>query len=243
MESGINDKIRSIIESEIDESSSIDLYSDEKLDRPVKGFIGLSRNHVKAMKMISDSIKMQLEALKLAYGLDYENDPNFTETPERIAKMMILEKMSGINSHGECIRLLSNTFPTKRMYDQIVIGANPALANSTCPHHFENVSYKIYVGYVPMKKIVGISKINRVVKLWANQPLLQEDYTEDIAQMIQHCLQPKGVIVVVYGQHGCMTTRGVNSQPDQWMVTSAVTGKFENEKTFKDEFFKLCNLR
>lgn len=211
---------------------------------PQKEFTNLSDNQIRAMKMIEMSVRLQFKALSKAYGLD-TNDCNFTDTPKRIAKMMILEKMIGINSESACAELLSKSFQKtkKSEIDQMIIVANPAISFSICPHHFENVMYEVYMAYVPTDTVVGLSKFNRVISLYARQPLLQEDYTDGLAEIIDSNLKPKGVIVIVKGKHNCMITRGANANPDQWVITSSVKGVFKEEITFKEEFLSLCKLK
>lgn len=192
-----------------------------------------------ARKMIEESYIKIFEALELAYGLDWKNDPNFHETPYRIAKALITEKCIGINSEEKCRKLLSKTFPTS--YNGI-ISSGPIDAISLCPHHFETVQYKIYFGYIPNGKAVGLSKIPRSIKLFSSAPILQEDLTENYITLFQKCLEPVGSIIVVQGQHGCMSCRGVMVNRDFHVVTSSVKGEFETCDSIKQEFFKINHI-
>jgi len=179
-----------------------------------------------------------------SYDLNIK-DPNFSETPKRIAKMMILERCAGINSRKECIDLLDKSFPPmskKQETDQLIVTTSPAVVYGICPHHFENVRYNVWIAYVPNDKFVGISKFTRLVELYGRQPLLQETFTFDLADIIMEALEPKGTAVVVKGWHDCMIARGAKSNPNSAMMTSAMRGIFQEagQETFKEEFFRLC---
>lgn len=197
----------------------------------------LKNPQIEAMKKIEKAWYDIFDALHEAHGLDWKNDDNFTETPKRVAKMMVLERCVGVNSENKCKEILSKGFPKK--YDGIVVGANPITAYSLCPHHFENVTYQVWMGYSPKEKVVGLSKMGRVIKLYAKQPILQEDYTANLANLFHDALDPLGVIVIVKGKHNCMVARGLEADPEQWVVTSSVTGVFLTEDTYKSEFLNL----
>jgi len=221
-----------------------DEYSDDFSDVVSSTYYSINDKQLMAMQMISSAYIKILKALNLAYGLKYE-DENFRETPKRIAKMMILERCRGINSEEICKQMLSKVFPCMNNHetDQLIITTNPAIVYSICPHHFENVRYHVWTGYIPNGKFCGISKFSRVVELYAAQPILQESYTSGLADIIMEALNPKGVIVIVKGAHDCMIARGVKSNPKQVMVTSALRGVFSEpgQHTFKEEFFSLAN--
>lgn len=219
-------------------------FEGSEISRPVSGFTGITTNHLLAMQMIEDAWKKILEAFQMAYDLNIE-DENFTDTPKRIAKMMILERCSGINSEKLCIEMLRKTaFPAmdEQVEDQLIVTTSPAITYGICPHHFENVRYQVWTGYVPKKHFTGISKFSRTVEMFSKQPILQESYTSGIARIIMEALDPKGVIVVVKGAHDCMVCRGAKSNPNQFMITSAMRGIFSDPgmQTYKEEFFTLC---
>ena len=181
-----------------------------------------------------------LNGLKVAYGLDWKNDPNFIETPDRIARSLIYERCKGINSEEDCRELLSKEFPDE--YNGFII-ANPIMVNSLCPHHFENVFYIVRMGYIPKKEngVVGLSKIGRVIDLYGRQPILQETYVKKLADIFMESLDPEGCGVIVKGQHNCMIARGIQ-QPDVWVTMSELRGSFLTNDSVKNEFFKLVAL-
>ena len=194
-------------------------------------------NHLsEAKKLLEESSKMMLKGLQLAYGLEYENDNNFDGTPERIARAL-LEKCSGINSYDICKEILSSTFDSE--YDGYVI-VSPIRVISICPHHFENVIYKVYFGYMPNGKCVGLSKIPRVIKLFGKQPMLQEDYVKKLADLFEDILKPKGLGILAIGEHNCMTCRGINEK-GVTAKTPIMRGEFANLPGMKEEFYHLCS--
>lgn len=108
--------------------------------------------------------------------------------------------------------------------------------NSTCEHHIIPIIGKAHVAYIPNGKVVGISKLARVVDAYARRLQIQEKMTEQIAEVIMTVLQPKGVGVLIDAQHMCMTSRGIK-KPNVSMVTSALRGVFENDEV-RQEFLK-----
>lgn len=161
-------------------------------------------------------------------------DPNFTDTPKRVAKMYyeIFEGMLP-GAKEEIQKMLTKTFPCDNQ-DMIII--KDIRCWSMCPHHFLPVKYRINVGYIPHKKVLGLSKIPRLVILLAKQPVLQEQLVHDIAKELEENTLAKGVIVNVIGEHLCMQMRGVKVDGCS-AETTAVRGFFrDNKDGCKDEF-------
>lgn len=182
-----------------------------------------------------------LAALHDEYGLNTSDD-NFTDTPKRIAKMILTERCVGINSETECMEILGKTFQCmsgSSNSNQMIIVANPVVTWSLCPHHFENVEYHVWAAYMPKERFVGISKFPRVIELFAKQPMLQESYTTGLANLLIKATDPLGVAIIVKGYHDCVVARGAKVNKDHCVVTSAVRGVFETEPTFKEEFQSL----
>ena len=121
-------------------------------------------------------------------------------------------------------------------YDQMVILKNIDFY-SLCSHHLLPFYGKVSIGYIPDKKICGISKLARLVDKIANRPQIQERMTQEIADYIQKELNPKGVMVIVKGVHLCMRMRGIKKQNAE-MVTSAIKGVFEKQES-REEFMRL----
>jgi GTP cyclohydrolase I len=112
---------------------------------------------------------------------------------------------------------------------------------SHCEHHMAPIIGKVHVGYLPAGKVVGISKLARVVDAYAKRFQVQEKMTAQIADCIQRALQPRGVGVVVVGAHECMTTRGVHKRGVS-MVTSKMLGSFRDDARTRSEFLKLIEM-
>ena len=124
-------------------------------------------------------------------------------------------------------------------YDEMVVLTGIRL-ESYCEHHMVPIVGECTVGYLPRGRVVGISKLARVVDAFAKRLQIQEKLTEQIAQVIQEELQPYGVGVVIRAQHQCMTTRGVHKTGVN-MVTSKLHGLFKSNATVRSEFFSLAN--
>jgi GTP cyclohydrolase I len=175
--------------------------------------------------------------LLISLGLDLK-DPNFLETPQRIGRAYE-EIFHGLNDLGEEEdKLFKKSFPSDN--DEMVI-IKDIHAYSMCPHHLLPVEMIVHVGYVPRGKVIGLSKIPRLVELYAKRPVLQEQLAVDIADSMMYHLKPLGVGVVIKGRHYCMIMRGIQKR-ESWTITSCVRGVFRDpaEKA-RDEFLKLIN--
>jgi len=190
-----------------------------------------------AHSVIRDGVGLILEGLYDLYGLDLEQ-PDLETTPERVARMYA-ELCAGLNQD-----------PAKFLQVQSPAPDPPNLVvtrridfDSVCIHHLAVITGYAYVGYIPERTIVGLSKLGRVVEAFAKRPQLQEKMTNEIADCINNVLKPKGVIVLVAAQHDCMCTRGIMKR-DAETATSAVRGIFlENLAGCKDEFFDIIRMR
>jgi len=165
-------------------------------------------------------------------GLDL-NDANFKETPDRILRSYY-EIFEGIDNDEKIEKILSTSFPTK--YDGMII-ENPIRCYSMCPHHFLPVIYDVSIGYIPIKGGLGLSKLPRLVQHLAKAPKLQEDFTKEIVDVFNKKIKPKGVIVIVQGEHLCMHMRGIR-KPECSTITSSFHGCFKDGKV-RSEFLSL----
>jgi len=154
------------------------------------------------------------------------------DTPKRIVNSW-KEIYSGYKQDPK--KILGTTFNSDG-YDQMVLLKNIEMY-SMCEHHTLPFSGKAHIAYIPDKRVVGISKLARLLDCYAKRMQIQERLTEQVASTIEEVLQPKGVMVVIEAQHLCMTMRGVGKQ-NSVMVTSAVRGAFRQQST-KEEFLKL----
>lgn len=131
--------------------------------------------------------------------------------------------------------LLARTFKETNDYDDIIVLRNMRL-ESHCEHHIVPIIGKVHVAYLPAGRVVGISKLARVVDAFAKRLQIQETLTSQIAQTIQNVLQPRGVAVVIEAAHMCMTTRGIK-KPGVSMVTRCLLGEFQTSADLRREFF------
>ena len=135
------------------------------------------------------------------------------------------------------IEILRTTFEETEGYDEMVV-LKDITFESHCEHHMVPVIGKAFVAYLPDKRVVGISKLVRVVEAYAKRLQIQEKMTAQIANAINDTLHPKGVAVVVEGEHQCMTTRGVH-KPGVSMVTSTMLGAFREDFSTRREFLTI----
>jgi GTP cyclohydrolase I len=168
-----------------------------------------------------------LEALNLDV-----TDPNLVGTPERVARMY-LEVFRGLD---EGTRPVLTTFPNREHYSQIV-SVRDIPFYSMCAHHFLPFFGHAHVAYLPGDRIVGLSKLARVVEFFARRPQVQERMTEQVIDCLMEELHPEGAMVVMQGRHLCMEMRGVQ-KPGAMTTTSAIRGVFE-DRPVREEFLDL----
>ena len=156
------------------------------------------------------------------------------ETPMRVAKAY-RELFAGYESDPR--EYLARTFDEVGGYDELVVLKDIRVV-SFCEHHMLPFLGKAHVGYLPSKRVVGISKLARVVHGFARRLQIQEKLTAEIAEAIQDILQPKGVGVVIVSEHSCMTMRGVNT-PGSRLTTSHLLGEVRDDSRTRQEFFEL----
>ena len=166
---------------------------------------------------------------------DIENDQQIQDTPHRIAKMWVNDLFSGNYNEQPKITVFDNV---NDIDDMVFLG--PISIKSTCSHHFIPFLGEAYVSYIPDKKIIGISKLARIVRWFMRRPQIQEELVKQIADYIQEFLNPKGVVVYIKAQHLCMVARGVEEN-NSWMKSSAVRGVFRDSQAARKEFFDMVN--
>ena len=153
------------------------------------------------------------------------------ETPKRVVNAFN-EFFSGYNESPESF--LSKTFEDVQGYEDIVMLKDISF-HSHCEHHMVPIIGKVHLAYIPIKKVVGISKLARVVDIFAKRLQTQETMTQQIANCIEKSLKPKGVAVYIEALHQCMTTRGVQ-KPNVSTITSCFLGEFKTDKTIGQRF-------
>ncbi len=180
--------------------------------------------------------KERIEKAVLEIILAIGEDPNregLRDTPRRIAEMYA-ELFEGL--HQDPMEVLRVGFEEEEHQEMVILRDIPFY--SMCEHHFLPFHGVAHIGYIPDKRIVGISKLARVVEILARRPQLQERLTGQIADVIMEGLQPKGVGVIIEAEHLCMTARGIK-KPGSIVVTSANRGIFRTKLATRQEFLSL----
>ena len=170
----------------------------------------------------------------IAWAGDDPEREGLIETPKRVVKAYE-EFFEGYKM--DPIEILSKTFEEVEGYDEMVLIKNIRL-ESHCEHHIVPILGMAHVAYMPNKRVVGISKLARLVDVYAKRLQIQETLTSQIAETIQRVLDPLGVAVIIDASHQCMTTRGVH-KPESSTVTKRMLGVFKNNAEIRSEFMKL----
>jgi len=170
----------------------------------------------------------------LRWAGDDPNREGLRDTPSRIVRAY-QDWFSGYAD--DPVSFLQRTFEEVEGYDEMVV-LRDIRFESHCEHHLASIIGRAHVGYLPNRKVVGISKLARVVDAYARRLQVQEKLSAQIANCIQHILEPKGVAVVIEAAHECITTRGVH-KPGVTMVTSMMLGAFREDSRTRREFLAM----
>jgi GTP cyclohydrolase IA len=180
-------------------------------------------------------IREHFTAIMDTLGLDL-NDDSLKDTPNRVAKMFVKEIFSGLNPENKpAITLFDNVY----QYNQILVEKNISFS-STCEHHFVPILGKAHVAYISSGKVIGLSKLNRIVQYYARRPQVQERMTTQIGEDLKEILQTEHVAVILHADHMCVHTRGVEDHGSS-TITSFYSGKFINEGT-RTELHRLLGM-
>jgi GTP cyclohydrolase I len=188
----------------------------------------------------SDDIKPSrndaLDAVRtlLAYTGDDPHREGLLDTPDRVVRSY--DEFFG-GYHEDPVSILERTFSETDGYDEIVLLRNIGFV-SHCEHHMAPIIGHAHVAYLPRTRVVGISKLARVVEAYARRLQIQEKMTAQIANIINEVLEPRGVAVVIEAAHQCMSTRGVNKTGVD-MVTSRMLGAFREDPATRQEFLSM----
>ena len=170
----------------------------------------------------------------LAWTGDNPDREGLVETPKRVVRAYE-QFFAGYEMDPKAV--ISKVFEEVEGYDEMVI-VKDIRVESHCEHHIVPILGKAHVGYLPNKRIVGISKLARVVDIFGKRLQTQEVMTAQIANVINEVLEPKGVAVVMNAKHQCMTTRGVH-KPESSTITSTMLGAFRENPDTRAEFMNL----
>ncbi len=191
-----------------------------------------------ADKVLKPSREEAEEAVRtlICWTGDDPDREGLIETPKRVVKAYE-EFFEGYDINPE--EVLKKTFEEVQGYDDAVIVRNIRV-ESHCEHHIVPILGVAHVGYIPNNRVVGISKLARVVEIFGKRLQTQETMTAQIADTIQKVLEPKGVAVVVDASHQCMTTRGIH-KTESSTITSRMLGAFRDNPETRSEFMNLIN--
>lgn len=192
-------------------------------------------SRVKKNKIDQDRIAAGVREILLAIGEDPDRE-GLLETPQRVARMYA-ELFGGLHDDP--------SVHTKKFfqenYNEVVLIRDISF-NSICEHHLMPFMGVVHIGYIPDGRVIGLSKLARVVEVFSHRPQVQERLTEEIAELLFSQLKAKSVAVVVEAEHTCMTVRGVK-KPGSICVTSALRGGFLKQPSSRAEIFSLINRR
>lgn len=184
-----------------------------------------------------DVIEKYFTQIMMTLGLDLSDD-SLMDTPKRVAKMYVNEIFWGLDYEAfpKCTAV-----DNKMKYDEMVVEKDINV-QSNCEHHFVVIDGLATVGYIPKQKVLGLSKINRVVEYFSKRPQIQERLTEQIYHALQFILDTDDIGVVIHAQHYCVKSRGVEDTGSSTM-TSKLGGCFKNEAHVRSEFMRMVSFK
>lgn len=191
--------------------------------------------NVRDRKEKIDHIEAHFTHIMRILGLDL-NDDSLIETPKRVAKMYVNEIFWGLDydAFPKC-----TTVDNKMKYDEMVVERNVSV-QSNCEHHFVIIDGLATVAYIPNHKVLGLSKINRIVEYFSKRPQIQERLTEQIYYALQYILETDNIAVVIDAQHYCVKSRGVEDTGSS-TITSKLGGCFKTDPAARAEFMNIVN--
>jgi len=178
-------------------------------------------------------IENYFTAIMEVLGLDLQDD-SLVDTPKRVAKMYVNEIFQGLDyaNFPKC-----TTVDNKMNYDEMVVEKD-IIAISSCEHHFVTIDQKVSIAYIPKHKVLGLSKLNRIAKFFAQRPQIQERYAEQLFYALECILETDNIAIVVRGKHYCVAQRGVEDT-SSYTITSKLGGGFKNDPALRKEFMDL----
>lgn len=181
-----------------------------------------------------DVIESKFTDIMTALGLDLSDD-SLAETPKRVAKMYVSEIFYGLDydTFPKC-----TTIENKMNYDEMVVEKNVNI-QSNCEHHFVIISGGATIAYIPNKKVLGLSKLNRIAEYFAKRPTVQERLTSQIYHALQYILETDNIAVVIDAEHYCVKSRGIEDTGSH-TITSHLGGVFKTDAATRAEFMSLA---
>ncbi|MGB0431982.1 MAG: GTP cyclohydrolase I FolE [Bacteroidia bacterium] len=179
-------------------------------------------------------IQKKFEEIMQVLGLDM-NDDSLKDTPKRVAKMFVKEIFKGLSPENKpSVSLFDNKYQYKQMLVERDVNVS-----STCEHHFLPIYGKAHVAYMSTGKVIGLSKINRIVEYYSKRPQVQERLTIQVANELKQVLETDDVAVMIDASHMCVASRGIQDVGSS-TVTAEYCGKF-NDPAVKQEFLRYIN--
>lgn len=203
------------------------------IERGIETPMDFSKSSIDSMQIISKSIATIMQTL----GLDLKDD-SLCQTPHRVAKMYIDELFCGL-TYDNFPKI--TTIENKMNYNNMLIERDIRVA-SCCEHHLLPILGRAYIGYVPDKRVIGLSKLNRIVEFFCRRPQVQERLTEQIFATLQYLLGVESVAVVIIAEHNCVKLRGVEDTNSD-TTTSRLGGTFMESVAMRNEFFQLIRMK
>jgi GTP cyclohydrolase I len=192
---------------------------------PEKGVAGLRPSRIEAEAAVR---------ILLRWAGDDPDREGLQGTPDRVVRAFE-EYFAGYGEDADAI--LERTFEETDGYDEMVV-LKDIRFESHCEHHLAPIIGRVHIAYLPDRRVIGISKLARLVEIYAKRLTIQEKMTAQIANTLERALQPKGVAVVIDASHQCMTTRGVH-KPGVTMMTSRMLGAFRDDSITRREFLAM----
>ncbi|WP_293132527.1 GTP cyclohydrolase I FolE [Microcoleus sp. bin38.metabat.b11b12b14.051] len=193
---------------------------------------GQESNVPVASEVGMDEMMAAVRTMLLGVGEDPERE-GLLKTPKRVAEAMRFLT----SGYSQSLEELLNGAIFDEGHNEMVL-VRDISAFSMCEHHMLPFMGRVHVAYIPNQKVVGLSKLARIVEMYSRRLQVQERLTRQIAEAVQTILEPQGVAVVMEASHMCMTMRGVQ-KPGAWTVTSAMLGVFQDEQKTREEFLNL----
>jgi len=200
--------------------------------KPVKAVSNNATSNKPSREKAMDAVRTLIE-----WAGDDPTREGLIETPKRVVNAYT-QFFEGYEQDPE--EILRKTFEEVEGYDEMVIVKDIRL-ESHCEHHMVPILGKAHIGYIPNNRVVGISKLARIVDVFGKRLQTQETMTSQIATTIENVLNPKGVAVVIDAGHQCMSTRGVH-KTESTTVTSSMKGVFKENQVTRNEFLSFINL-
>ena len=216
------------------------MKTDKKLGREVQEYLiqkGVETPIVESRLVETEKIDLirdNMETVIDVLGLDRKDD-SIGGTADRVAKMLVKELCYGL-SYNRFPKI--SVFENKMKYDSMVIQKDITF-HSLCEHHFVNFNGMAQVAYIPNGKVIGLSKLNRVVNFFARRPQVQERLNEQIFRALEYVLGTSDIAVLISAEHLCVKSRGIGDQ-NSGMTTSKLGGAFFADPRLRNEFMQLA---